>query len=170
MQLELGLIDVVPELSQMRSVSRLRVAGVALDENSIAQLGNLTKLECLSLESNDIHGDCLEFLRRFKDLKCLSLRRNFITDEDMSHLACLARLEELHLDLTEITGKDPDWLLRIGELEKLQVLSLRLLADDESSELIMKTAAAQITRSLRLHNVLPSCTVHVAVEPMALSE
>ena len=84
-------------------------------------LGNLTNLEWLSLDTNDLTGPIPAALGRLTNLETLYLGYNGLTGPIPDFLGSLTSLESLDLYSNNLTGPIPDFL---GNLTNLEYLSL----------------------------------------------
>ena len=87
-----------------------------------AELGNLTKLELLSLEGNRLTGAIPAELGSLTNLEVLRLEFNQLTGAIPAELGILSNLTDLYLQDNELTGKIP---AELGSLSNLTDLYLQ---------------------------------------------
>ncbi|GMN74388.1 hypothetical protein TIFTF001_055415, partial [Ficus carica] len=85
------------------------------------EIGRLTELQILSLDSNDLTGEIPTQLGDLKKLFVLNLSNNHLTGEIPWGLTNLARLESLDLSANNLTANIPEWL---GDCRRLLSLNL----------------------------------------------
>ncbi len=95
--------------------------GEDLDGSIPYQLGNLSKLEHLSLENNQLSGSIPHQLGNLSKLEHLSLYENQLSGSIPSELGNLSKLQHLSLHENQLSGSIPS---ELGNLSKLQHLSL----------------------------------------------
>ena len=110
---------------QAVTVSDSGVTQLLLDQRRLggaipADLGQLSELESLSLQSNDLTGDIPPELGRLTILQYLDLSENGLTGEIPPEMGRLARLEYLDLSNNDLTGEIPV----MGRLAGLEYLDL----------------------------------------------
>ena len=103
-----------------------RVNGLFLGGNQLtgeipAQLGNLTKLEWVSLNQNQLTGEIPPELGSLANLERLRLYNNQLTGEIPAELGRLTNLEHLRLDGNQLSGEIPAELGRLTNLEHLRL-------------------------------------------------
>ncbi len=86
-----------------------------------AQLGNLTKLEWVSLNQNQLTGEIPPELGSLANLERLRLYNNQLTGEIPAELGSMTNLDHLRLDGNQLTGEIP---AELGRLTNLTVLHL----------------------------------------------
>ena len=94
-----------------------------------AELGNLTKLELLSLYDNQLTGEIPAELGDLANLTHLYLSGNQLTGEIPAELGNLANLQTLHLYSNQLTGEIPAELGSLTNLEVLWLHSNRLTGE-----------------------------------------
>ena len=87
-----------------------------------AELGNLSRLETLSLSGSQLTGRIPAALGNLSELQTLSLSGNQLTGEIPTELGNLSSLESLFLYSNQLTGGIP---AELGNLSSLESLSLR---------------------------------------------
>ena len=100
-------------------VISLEVFRSSLDDPIPAILGNLDRLERLSLSGNELSGTIPGDLGTLSELKELDLRDNHLRGEIPAELNTLRRLEVLNLGRNGLTGVVPT---ELGNLDGLKVL------------------------------------------------
>ena len=85
------------------------------------ELGNLTKLQILSLESNKLSGEIPTQLGNLSLLYQLNLSNNHFTGKIPQSLSNLKKLETLDLSSNNISGILPKWLGDYGSLSSLNL-------------------------------------------------
>lgn len=108
------------------TVTNNRVTQVYLYNNGLDgtipnALGNLTKLELLTLSFSSLTGNIPSSLGELDELQYLQLNNNSITDQIPSSLGNLSNLKQLLLDNNNLTGPIPDELGDLSNLEKLHL-------------------------------------------------
>ena len=88
-----------------------------------SELGNLSNLEWLNLENNDLAGAIPPELGNLSNLEFLILGNNRLTGRIPPELGNLSKLEGLRLNSNELTGPIPP---ELGNLSKLEGLSLSI--------------------------------------------
>lgn len=118
---------------------KLSADGPFTDEG-VARLATLTRLQELSLSSENISDDALAFLDGMRDLKTLHLARQSITPKFIARLRKLEHLEELYLSMDEVAEE----VRELNDLPGIRKLWLRLHSDrvtDGSLEVIADVRA-----------------------------
>ena len=86
-----------------------------------SELGNLTNLKELYLESNLLRQSIPSELGNLENLEILSLQVNWLTGAIPSELGNLTNLKELHLNSNSLTGAIPPELGNLSNLESLAI-------------------------------------------------
>ncbi len=107
-------------LKDCRGLKRLYVHDVRLNGSWLSALGDLTRLEALSLQRTGMYAKALSGLRA-PSLRVLNLSGDFVRDEDMAQVARFAGLEVLALQDTNVGGAG---LARLDGMKRLNVLNL----------------------------------------------
>jgi len=98
----------------------LRADGSGFGHFGLLEIGNLKKLEHLSVATSVVSDEALKGLRSNKSLKTLYLNNNRITDAGLPHLKRLTQLEELRLGgnraITDVGLKELRGLKQLREL------------------------------------------------------
>ncbi|KAA5545397.1 hypothetical protein FYK55_07030 [Roseiconus nitratireducens] len=99
-----GLLE---QISQLSNLKRLEMDDVALDENDLAFLGTLSKLETLGLSVSDSPGSLtnlgLKHLSGLQSLRSLTVQKASIDDRGVSELVKIRELRDLGLGGTGIS-------------------------------------------------------------------
>ena len=103
-----------------------RVTHLFLGDNQLSgeipvDLGNLARLDVVSLYQNQLTGEIPAQLGNLSNLRTLSLRDNQLTGDIPPELGSLARLEALWLSNNQLTGEIPR---ELGDLANLAQLRL----------------------------------------------
>ena len=118
-------------------------------------MGDLTKLEELSLSSNQLTGTIPKELGNLSELERLNLSFNQLTGEIPSELGHLSKLQSLLLYVNQLTGQIPSELGNLSMLETLY-LSSNQLTGAIPRELGDLTKLVQLTlRSNELTGTIP---------------
>ncbi|MDE0006117.1 MAG: M12 family metallo-peptidase, partial [Rhodospirillaceae bacterium] len=118
-----GLVG--PILAALGDLARLE--GLSLSSNRLSgpippELGRLTNLDWLSLDRNELSGPIPAELGRLTNLRGLYLGANGLTAGPIPEwISSLANLERLYLWGTNRTGSIPSWLGRLANLEWLHL-------------------------------------------------
>ena len=118
-----GLTGRIPAV--LGNLSKLEVLSLSLNDLTgeiPAALGNLSKLEALFLSDNDLTGEIPAALGNLSNLRWLFLYDNDLTGEIPAALGNLSNLERLSLSDNDLTGEIP---AALGNLSNLQSLWLR---------------------------------------------
>ena len=102
-------------------IVELRLGGNNLSGQIPSELGNLSKLEHLSITYNHLRGSIPSQLSNLTELTSLRLNGNRLTGAIPSELGRLSNLQILLLDYNELTGSIPS---ELGNLSELVVLWL----------------------------------------------
>ena len=102
-------------------IVELRLGGNNLSGQIPPELGNLSKLERLSIQYNQLTGSIPSQLSNLTELTSLSLNINRLTGAIPPELSSLNNLQILLLDNNELTGSIPS---ELGSLSELVVLRL----------------------------------------------
>ena len=102
-------------------IFELRLGGNNLSGQIPPELGNLSKLEHLSIQYNQLRGSIPSRLSHLTELTSLSLNGNRLTGAIPPELSGLNNLQILLLDYNELTGSIPS---ELGNLSELVVLWL----------------------------------------------
>ncbi|MBE6281332.1 MAG: hypothetical protein E7095_04635 [Bacteroides sp.] len=102
-------------------VTELRLPGCYLTGTIPSEIGNLTELEVLQLNSNNITGELPKELFNLKKLRILCLMTNWITGKIPEEIGNLTNLTELWLHQNGFTGAIPESLMKLTKLEDLRL-------------------------------------------------
>ena len=115
-----GLNGVIPaELGNLAKLEELTLTGNQLSGRIPAGLGNLANLRDLSLSSNNLSGEIPTAMGNLSKLAALLLESNQLTGEIPAELGNLSSLVWLHLDHNQLTGEVPAELGSLSQLERL---------------------------------------------------
>ena len=115
-----GLNGVIPaELGNLAKLEELTLTGNQLSGRIPAGLGNLANLRDLSLNSNNLSGEIPAAMGNLSKLAVLLLESNQLTGEIPAELGNLSSLVWLHLDHNQLTGEVPAELGSLSQLERL---------------------------------------------------
>lgn len=113
----------LPFLDRIRGIGRLdQAAAPAL----FSELGSLTSLDVLYLQSTQVTDDGLEHLKGLTNLYALDLLDTQITDAGMEHLKRLTRLNDLRLTGTRVTDAGLEYLKGLASLERLDLSETKI--------------------------------------------
>jgi hypothetical protein len=116
------------DLSNLQSLKRLRLSGLALQEADMAFLPNLRQLEDVIIEARSLAGTSLGYLKGLPELEHLAVGGlSRLTGEDLASLAGLAKLETLRLggDIADAAVASLDGLPRLRGLDVVTAASIR---------------------------------------------
>ena len=99
-----------PGIGMLSELEELRI-GSSLTGPIPPELGDLTKLRLVQLESNQLTGEIPAELGKLNGLESLNLERNKLTGEIPPELGSLPNLEYLNVDTNRLTGCVPTELL-----------------------------------------------------------
>ena len=121
------LTGVIPaEVGNLTSVTILRLDSNQLSGSIPSQLGNLTNLRDLNLSRNALTGSIPLELGRLNNLTYLSLESNSLNGVIPSELGNLTPLRHLNLSGNQLTGSIPPELANVANLRELFVKNNRL--------------------------------------------
>ncbi len=110
-----------PELGKLTDLKHVCLDSNALSGSIPSELGDLVNLETLTASTNALSDPIPSSLGNLANLKVLSLGGNSLSDPIPSELGKLANLKFLFLSANELSGSIPSSL---GNLENLIILSL----------------------------------------------
>ena len=113
--------EIPPELGKLANLRYLRLRNNSLTGEIPSELTNLRQLVALDLAGSELEGEIPTWLGSLANLQTLQLWGNSLTGEIPSELANLRQLERLYLSDNELTGEIPAWL---GSLANLRYLRL----------------------------------------------
>jgi hypothetical protein len=122
------------EMTELRELKvAMRLSPVPLNDEDMAFLGRLTKLESLMLPSVDLTDRWLVFVKDLKNLEVLQLYDMKLTDDGLRSMSGLSKLKVLSLHGTRITS-----LEHLSSLKKLSYLCVAYTAVDDSDLAVLR--------------------------------
>ncbi len=91
------------------------------DEAPMASIGNLTRLQLLSVFESSITDADLAHLKRLTNLKVLDVGHTQVTDAGLAHLSGLTSLSGLSLSNTQVTDAGLTHLMGLSKLSALNL-------------------------------------------------
>ncbi|XP_047260345.1 receptor-like protein 43 [Capsicum annuum] len=107
--------------SRHQRVKSLHLSNMALTDRIPRELGNLTFLVSLDMESNNFHGNLPQEMTHLHRLKFLNLSFNRFSGEVPSWFGLLHQLQVLNLGNNSFTGSIPSSFSNISKLETLNL-------------------------------------------------
>ncbi len=104
-----GSDEILAQVGQLYRLEFLSLAGSRVTDARLADLRGLTALEWLSLDDTQISNDGLVHLKELKGLRTLSLGMTRVSDAGLPHLKAMSGLKGLNLYLTDVSddaGRD----------------------------------------------------------------
>ena len=102
-------------------VTELRLPGCYLTGTIPSEIGNLTELEALQLNNNNLGGELPKELFKLNKLKVLDLMTNWLSGEIPEEIGNLTNLTELWLHHNRFTGPIPESLIKLTKLIDLRL-------------------------------------------------
>jgi len=116
-------------------VDALDARKLPFDDKKLACLANFPNLQRLDLGATDVSDKSLARIGALKKLVCLTLNRSLVTAAGMSHLAGLSHLTTLHLSYTPLGGGSLAGLADLPALVELD-LDRTQLSDNQVNSLL----------------------------------
>ncbi|KAF9618244.1 hypothetical protein IFM89_000879 [Coptis chinensis] len=117
---ELNVVGVIPEeLTNLTSLTFIKLDGNYLTGPLPAFLGNLTSLDLLSVAYNALSGTIPAELGRLRRLRVLSLGSNNFSGPLPSELGSLVNLEEMYIDSAGVNGEIPSTFSNLVNMQTM---------------------------------------------------
>jgi Leucine-rich repeat (LRR) protein len=113
--------NIPPQLGNLSNLERLDLESNQLSGNIPPELGNLVNLEVLNLSKNQLSGSIPSQLGNLNNLLDLRLDKNQLSQNIPSQLGNLSNLKYLNLSNNQLSGSIPS---QLGNLQKLSILEL----------------------------------------------
>jgi len=140
-------LEKFPDLSQCPELKRIHFNFNRLAGSLPTSIGNLKKLNHLSVSSNQLEGEIPKEIERLTNLKFLYLNDNNLTGTIPDEIGNLTQLERLYLQENQLSGSIPATL---GQLSQLSYL--RLFDNDLTGAIPQSIGALQNLERLSLHS------------------
>ena len=115
-----------PELGNLSALTQLWIDSNSFTGSIPKELGNLSNLRALYLRGNNLTGSIPKELGNLSSLEELRLNHNNLTGSIPKELGNLSSLEELHLRGNNLTGSIPSELGNLSNLRELHLAINRL--------------------------------------------
>ena len=145
--------EIPTELGNLSKVQALSLGGNQLTGEIPTQLGSLASMEWLDLSLNQLTGEIPAEFGSLFNLQDLYLNGNQLTGEIPTELGGLSNLQVLHLNGNRLTGEIP---AELGNLSSLETLGLRGNYFPGCVPGILRDFIANLRSSDMSH--LPACT------------
>jgi hypothetical protein len=116
-----GIDNAVARVAALTQLRSLELAQTPVTDAGLVHLKELSHLETLDLESDEISDLGVEQLKRLRNLKDLNIAETRITDAALAHLVRLRHLEKLDLSLDRITDNGLERLKGLVNLKELNL-------------------------------------------------
>ena len=157
--------DGLEALAHLQNLTSLNLTRIPV-KKSLEVISTLTQLNYLDLsEIPSVTGDILEMIGQLTKLEGLSLEMRTLTDENISHLSGLKRLTQLRLALKtpmsyprQLTSKGIQVFSELPQLQQLQLSSIPL--DEASSNLLGQLTQLRYL-ALKDSGLSPACRLQL---------
>ena len=118
------------KLSTLKNLKDLKLRCTALTDDGVAVVGEMPKLEYLTIEDARVEGEGLASLSKNDNLKAVTLFRTYVDDSVLDHLSGNPGLKLLNLRDTAVEGMGLEKLEASHDSLKVLNLSETIVSDD----------------------------------------